>query len=245
MSDLEENSDNGSGSVKDFIDQEVEESDSEVTSVKDFFDQEAEVSGSEASDDESETGENDYIDDEPDEQLDPDEVEKQNQKLFRKHLLAEDKEVEHQLMERYLPDGELYSEFKREKKFRWKNVESTWVDNLSDTSSSSSSDSDDEDDGPNYQFKIKRSESKLTASDSQSQTKLMTKASLSTEQFTGSVTTSTVTGGQMSIEQFTLRDKNLVEDLSRKRKVSNDKLNTQIKRYKPTNGPTIFDLYVI
>lgn len=124
------------------------------TTVKDFIDDEAELSGSEASEDEAEDDDEDeLIDDIPDDQVNEKEVIKQNQKLLQKQLLDEDKRLEYEIKERYLLDGELHSENRRERKFRWKNVETAWLDDVYDSSSASGSDDENE---QTFQFKIKR-----------------------------------------------------------------------------------------
>lgn len=127
--------------------------------MREFFEQEAEVSGSDASEDEVED-EDDELEldgDADDEPVDEKEVVRLNQKLLQKKMLDEDRKMILELQERYLKDGDLHSDNKRERKFRWKNAQPTWVDNIY-SSSEGSDDDDDDDDGPKYKFKIKQNQ---------------------------------------------------------------------------------------
>ncbi|XP_074595318.1 uncharacterized protein LOC141850568 [Brevipalpus obovatus] len=211
--------------------------------MREFFEQEAEVSGSDVSEDEVEDEEDELeLDgDGDDEPLDEKEVVRLNQKLLQKKMLDEDRKMILELQERYLKDGDLHSDTKRERKFRWKNAQPTWVDNIY---SSSSEESDDEDnDSPKYKFKMKDS---LTIE----RTTITPVIEPTPEPAPGPSTSSAASlmnGPSNSILSYVFRDKTVVEALSSvKRKSSTNRPSEEIKRYKPgRKGPSIFDLYVI
>lgn len=92
-----------------------------------FFENEAELSGSdEGSEDEDETGVNDYENEEADEEdIDHDVVRNQLERAHLKHLLDKDDEEIRDLQFQYLERGDLEDGKARERKFKWSDIDGT------------------------------------------------------------------------------------------------------------------------
>jgi len=111
-----------------------------------FIEEEAELSGSEVSSDEEE---NEDEEEAPSEMLNDeniasnDELRNEIGKVFQKQILDEDRRLLLEFQERYLEDGDLYTDGrKRQRRFKWKNADNVW---LHDARNSDSSEVDEDD----------------------------------------------------------------------------------------------------
>ncbi|XP_053206066.1 glutamic acid-rich protein-like [Panonychus citri] len=208
----------------------------EIVKPRDFFFNEAEVSGSDSSDDEEEEDEmmKELIDEKAD-ALDSEDLRKDVATTYQKELLRDDKRLLLQLQERYLEDGDLHSDQKRAKRFKWKTADSTWLDDARDSSSDdeNADDEDDEDDEAENipVFKLKNTINNST--NSNIEPKINLKLPL--------IPTKKSTNKSSTIKDFLVRDKKLVDILSTKSNV--DKKVLGLKRIKPGSTKSLFDLY--
>lgn len=144
--DVDENKENELASSDD--EHEEDEAEDGPIDVRKFIDNEAELSG-EGSSDEEEGEEDDLL--EENEEADNDDVGDESEqregiaKFFHKQQADEDKRQLLLFQEKMFEDGDLHMNGKmRQRKFRWRNVQSTWID-----PHDRSSDEEDGDDGTN------------------------------------------------------------------------------------------------
>lgn len=218
--------------------------DNEEENVKttDFIFNEADVSGTDSSDDEDPDDDIDeLIDDEGAEKVDSEKARKEIQKIYHKELLNEDKRMLLQLQERYLEDGDLHSDQRRVKKFRWGTANPVWLDNArySDSSTDMSDDNDDDDDDRpvfklnNISLPSTSTENKIQESTQKPQPILATSNVQPFNKPTGLITS------------YLVRDKQLNNILSTKRRNPFNKDRMEFKRIKsgPQKCKTLFELY--
>ncbi|XP_015792231.1 coiled-coil domain-containing protein 1 [Tetranychus urticae] len=224
-------------------DKENQNDEEENVKTTDFIFNEADVSGTDSSDDEDPDDDIDeLIDDEGAEKVDSEKARKEIQKIYHKELLNEDKRMLLQLQERYLEDGDLHSDQRRVKKFRWGTANPVWLDNArySDSSTDMSDDDDDDNDGDRPVFKLNNislpstsTENNIQESTQKPQPILATSNVQSFNKPTGLITS------------YLVRDKQLNTILSTKRRNPFNKDRMEFKRIKsgPQKCKTLFELY--